>query len=206
MVSVLRRLSGRRTNPPRAELIAEHASGRSFLDVGCMWSIDGALCFAAEDAGASRVTGIDVMGATAAFEAERERRGSAVRFVQGDLHDPATIEAVGVHDVVWCSGVLYHAPHPLLTLQRLRALTGETLLLATEVLPEVRGHPRAATFAPAPGAHPTHTEPLDPARGYHGWWWGLTPSAVLAMVEASGFAVVDEHRTPFHLTVVGTPR
>ena len=171
-----------------------------------MWSVDGALCFAAQDAGAGAVTGIDVMGPTPRFAAERERRGAAVRFVQGDVHDAAVVAEVGVHDVVWCSGVLYHAPHPLLTLERLRALTGRTLLLATEVVREVRGRPRAAVFAPAPGSHPAHTEPFDPARGYVGWWWGLTPSAVLAMVEASGFAVAAEHRTRTHLTVVCTPR
>jgi 2-polyprenyl-3-methyl-5-hydroxy-6-metoxy-1,4-benzoquinol methylase len=192
--------------PPRETLIAEHARGRSFLDVGCMWSVDGALCFAAEDAGAAAVTGIDVMGESDRFRAERERRRSNVRFVQGDLHDAATIEAAGPHDVVWCSGVIYHAPHPVLTLQRLRALTRETLLLATETIPEVRRRPRAAIFAPAPGSHPAHTEPFDPARGYTNWWWGLTPSATLAMVAAAGFEVVDEFRTRHHLTVVGRPR
>jgi SAM-dependent methyltransferase len=176
--------------------------GRSFLDVGCMWSVDGALCFAAQDAGASRVTGIDVMAESERFEAERGRRGAAVRFVQGDLHDPATVAQAGVHDVVWCSGVLYHAPHPILTLQRLRELTGETLLLATETLPEVPGLRRAAVFAPEPGTHPAHTQALDPARGYHGWWWGLTPSAVEAMVLATGFEILERHRTPFHLTLV----
>lgn len=168
-----------------------------------MWSVHGALCFFAEDAGATTVTGLDVMGATPEFEAERERRGSAVRFVCGDVHDPGVVEP---HDVVWCSGVLYHVPHPLLTLERLRALTRETLLLATEVLPERRGRPRAAVFAPDPGTHPAHTEPFDPARGYAPWWWGLSPSAVLAMLEASGFRVVEEHRTRHHLTAVATPR
>ena len=192
--------------PPREGLIAEHVRGRSFLDVGCMWSVDGALCFAAQDAGASAVTGVDVMAASPAFEAERERRGSPVRFVQGDLHDPAL--AVEPHDVVWCSGVLYHAPHPLLTLERLRALTnaGGTLLLATETIKEVRRHPRAVVFAPAPGSHPAHTEPFAPERGYVNWYWGLTPSAVVALVEAAGFAVTEQFRTEWHLTVVGTPR
>ncbi|MEJ7785327.1 MAG: class I SAM-dependent methyltransferase [Solirubrobacteraceae bacterium] len=192
--------------PPREELIAQHVAGRSFLDVGCMWSVDGALSFAAEDAGATAVTGLDVMGETPAFRTEHERRGSTVRFVQGDLHDEATIAAAGPHEVVWCSGVIYHAPHPVLTLERLRALTTRTLLLATETIPEIRRHPRATVFAPEPGSHPAHTEPFDPARGYVNWWWGLTPSAVLAMVEAAGFAVVEEHRTDWHLTVVGTPR
>jgi 2-polyprenyl-3-methyl-5-hydroxy-6-metoxy-1,4-benzoquinol methylase len=192
--------------PPRETLIAQHARGHSFLDVGCMWSVDGALCFAAEDAGATAVTGIDVMGETLAFQAERERRASKVRFVQGDLHDPATVAAAGPHDVVWCSGVIYHAPHPMLTLERLRELTDSTLLLATETIPEIRRRPRATVFAPAPGANPAHSEPFDPARGYVNWWWGLTPSAVLAMVEAAGFAVREQFRTEWHLTVVGTRR
>jgi 2-polyprenyl-3-methyl-5-hydroxy-6-metoxy-1,4-benzoquinol methylase len=190
--------------PPRQDLIAQHAPGRTFMDVGCMWSVDGALCFAAEDAGAGAVTGVDVMGATERFAAERERRGSAVRFVQGDLHDRAL--PVEPHEVVWCSGLIYHAPHPLLSLQRLRELTTGTLLLATETIPEVRRHPRAVVFAPAPGTHPTHTEAFDPARGYTNWWWGLTPSATLAMVEAAGFSVREQFRTRWHLTVVGTPR
>jgi hypothetical protein len=198
------RFRRRPKTPPREELIARHAAGRSFLDVGCMWSVDGALCFAAEDAGATQVTGVDVMPASERFLAERERRGSAVEFVQGDLHDPAL--AVEPHEVVWCSGVLYHAPHPGLTLQRLRALTTHTLLLATETLPEVRRHPRAVVFAPDPGTHPTHTEPFDPGQGYVGWWWGLTPSAVVAMVEAAGFVVREQVRTKWHLTVVGAPR
>ena len=191
--------------PPREELIARHAPGRSFVDVGCMWSVDGALAFAAEDAGATSVTGVDVMGETPAYQAEHARRGSSVRFVQGDLHDPATVERVGVHDVVWCSGVLYHAPHPLLTLERLRALTGRTLLLATETAREQRRRPNTIRFAPPPGAHPAHTEPFDPARGYVNWYFLPTPSALRAMLAATGFAVVEEHLRPHHATVVARP-
>src|SRR4051812_8471211 len=113
-------------HPPREELVARFAPGCSFLDVGAMWSVDGAIAFAARDAGATRVTALDVMAPTPEFSA---RQGD-VRFVCGDLHDPATVAEAGVHDVVWCSGVLYHAPHPLLSLQRLHELTGHTLLLA----------------------------------------------------------------------------
>ncbi|MBI5104693.1 MAG: M28 family peptidase [Solirubrobacterales bacterium] len=171
-------------------------------EVGCMWSVHGAIAFAAEAAGATRVTGVDVMGETPEYRAEHARRGSAVRFVGGDLHDPATVAAAGVHDVVWCSGVLYHAPHPLLTLQRLRELTGRTLLLATEVLPEVRGLRRAAVFAPDPHVHPGRPQPPDAATGYAGWFWLPTPSATRALLEAAGFAVTEEHAAPFHRTFV----
>jgi len=180
-------------------LVAAHVSGRSFADIGCMWSVNGAIAFAAEEAGASRVTGLDVMGPTPDYEAEHARRNSTVRFIQGDLHDPATIESIGVHDVVWCSGVLYHAPHPLLTLERLAQITGETLILATEILP---GKGATAVFAPEPGSHPAHTEPFDPARGYVNWFWGLRKGAVIAMLEASGFEPVDIQGDRHHLTVV----
>ena len=183
--------------PPREELVARHVAGRTFLDVGAMWSVHGAIAFAAERHGATAVTALDVMAPTPQFEAARA--GSMVRFVQGDVHDPATIAEVGSHDVVWCSGVLYHAPDPVLTLRRLRELTGDVLLLATET---IRGRGRSAVFAPDPGTHPAHTEPFDPERGYVSWWWGLTAGAVLAMVEATGFRVLEEHRTRHHLTVV----
>lgn len=197
VVRLRQRLS--RGAPPREELVARHVRGRSFADMGCMWSVDGAIAFAAEAAGAREVTGVDVMEESAEFRAEHARRRSRVRFVRGDLHDPATAEAVGPHEVVWCSGVLYHAPHPLLTLERLRSLTTDTLILATETLP-LRG--TRCDFAPAPGTHPGLSEPFRPDAGYVNWYWGMSPGAVRAMLEATGFAVVEEHRLAFHTTVV----
>jgi hypothetical protein len=194
----------RRSTPPREELVTKHAAGRSFADVGCMWQVHGAIAFAAEDAGATRVSGMDVMGPTPEYEAEHARRESRMRFVQGDLHDDDAVSRLGEHDVVWCSGVIYHAPHPLLTLERLRSITGDTLILASEVVQEVRGHPRAAVFAPDPGSHPAHTEPFDPARGYVNWYWGLTPSALKAMTTAAGFDIREEHATKHHLTLVAS--
>lgn len=191
-----------RATPPREELVAAHVAGRSFADVGCMWSVHGAIAFAAEDAGASEVSGMDLMGETPEFQAEHARRRSRMRFVQGDLHDEVALAGLGPHDVVWCSGVLYHAPHPLLTLERLRSVTRETLILATETIPERIGARNVCVFAPEPGIHPTHTEPFDPARSYVNWYWAITPSALRAMLGATGFAVVQEHRTPFHTTVV----
>jgi SAM-dependent methyltransferase len=203
----------RRSAPPREELVRRFAPGRSFADVGCMWGVDGALAFAAEEAGATEVAGVDVMAPTPAFEAEHARRGSCVRFVRGDIHDPATVEEVGRHDVVWCSGLLYHAPHPLLTLERLRAVCGGTLLLATETLPEVPGLRGACVFYPAadpgPFAVPGRVglaAPFDATRGYENWWWGITPSALEGMLAAAGFEVAERHDDVLHVTVVARRR
>ena len=48
--------------------------------------------------------------------------------------------------------------------------------------------------------------PFDPAQGYGNWWWGITPSALGAMVEAAGFEVRERHERPFHVTLVARPR
>ena len=200
-VARLRRRVGSAT-PPREELIARYASGRSFVDVGCMWKVHGALCFVAEEAGASTVTGVDVMAPSERFLTELQRRGSKVRFVPGDLHDLQTTGAVGPHDIVWCSGVLYHAPHPLLTLQRLRGLTGQTLLLATEMIPETPGRANTCVIAPGRGDHPNAQPPRGPDEGYGPWYWGITPSALRTMLPLAGFEIVEEHQLPFHATVI----
>jgi hypothetical protein len=200
-VAHLRARAGKAT-PPREELIARHVEGRSFVDVGCMWTIHGALCFAAQDAGASSVTGVDVMTPTEQFAAEAARRDSKVRFVQGDVHDPATVAAIGVHDVVWCSGVLYHAPHPLLTLERLRELTGDTLLLATETVSETPGRRNTCIIAPGRDEHPNSEPATAAGQGFGPWYWGISPSALRTLLKLSGFEVVEEFRTPFHVTVV----
>jgi len=169
----------------REELVARHAANASFADVGAMWQVEGAIAFAALEAGATRVTAVDLMPPTPRIER------SPIRFVQGDLHDPAVIDEVGEHEVVWCSGVLYHAPHPLLTLERLRSITTRTLLLATEVLP-LPG--RFAAFAPPRWLHPARPAPLDPKRGYGNWYWLPTPATVRALLAAAGFTVVETHR------------
>jgi hypothetical protein len=191
--------------PARETLVARHAAGRTFLDVGAMWGIEGALSFAAARAGATAVTALDVMAPTAGF-LQQQATTPGVRFVHGDVHDPATVAAVEPHEVVWCSGVLYHAPHPLLTLERLRSVTTRTLLLATETIPEVPGAPSACLFAPPPGTHPAHRTPFAADAGYRNWYWALTASAVRAMLAATGFTVTTTEGDALHRTFVAEAR
>ena len=98
--------------------------------------------------------------------------------------------------------MLYHAPHPLLTLERLRSITGDTLLLATETVAETPGRRNTCVIAPGRDEHPNAEPPTGAGQGYGPWYWGISPSALRTMLTLSGFAVVEEHRTPFHVTVV----
>ena len=109
-------------SPAQDELLERYAPGRSFADIGCLWRIHGATFFA-EELGATTVTAVDSEPSTAEFDAELERRHSKVRFVQGDIHDDAAIEEIGVHDVV-------RARASCTT--RLRPLVVERLLSITE--------------------------------------------------------------------------
>ena len=209
----LRRRRRRGAEPAREDLVRRYAPGRSFLDVGCMWNVHGGIAFLAEEAGATRVTGIDVMAPTPQFEAEHARRASGVRFVRGDVHDPATVAEAGPHEVVWCSGVLYHSPNPVLALQRLRELTIDVLILQTMTLPELPGVKQGLVFYPGvpnPRLYARWGE--DAARSlrlpepgedpYAPWWWGISHSALDAMLRAARFEPVERWGDPFAQHVI----
>jgi hypothetical protein len=216
-----RRLARGRAPFDREELVRRHARGHSFCDVGCMWKVSGRIAFVAEEAGATQVTGVDVLAATPEFAEEHAQRGSSVRFVQGDLNEPRTVAEVGRHEVVWCSGVLYHAPNPVQTLARLRELTTELLILQTMVIPELPGVRQGLVFYPGlsererriyhrwgPAAARGLRDPLS-AEGevsYEPWWWGFSPSSLRAMLRSAGFEPLEEIGDPFGLHVLARPR
>jgi hypothetical protein len=214
------RRRSRRGNPiladVRAKWVAEQTPGRSFVDVGCMWNIHGELCFLAEESGATQVTGFDGMAPTEEFAARHRAAQSKVRFVQGDLHDPVSVEEIGVHDVVLCSGVIYHSPNPWQCVEHLQRLCGDVLMLGSHTIPELPGMRNAAIFYPdLPAsqrdafarAHPGRdmpgvTGPIDetPYEGFANMWWGLTPSSVEAMLRTAGFDSIERiptHHDPF---------
>jgi SAM-dependent methyltransferase len=201
--------------------LAEYVPGRTFADIGAVWNVHGKYSFLAEELGATAVTASDVSDVTAEYEAEHARRDSAVRFVRGDMHDPATLAEIGTHDVVWCSGVLYHCPNPLHSLECLRQITGSVLILITASVPELAGIRNHCVFFPGlpersrraydaafdaatsgGGARLGLTTPFDPSEGFGNWWWGLSPSAVESMLVATGFEVAETKTNGFHTRVV----
>jgi hypothetical protein len=170
-----------------------------------MWGINGERAFAAEAYGASRVTGVDLMLPTDEYLAEHRRRNSRVEFFNGDINDKDLVHRVGIHDIVWCTAVLFHVPSPLETLERLRAITAKTLVLGCSTIPEIPGVPQACVLYPGlddrqrgifalavPDLAIGVRSPFQRELGYANWWWGITPSALRAMIEVSGFNVVEE--------------
>jgi hypothetical protein len=194
--------------------IREHAPGRSFADIGGLWMKAGDDAFAAEEAGATSVTCFDAGDPDLTeFEVKREAKGSKVRFVQGDLEDPESMKAVGPHDIVWCTGVLYHTPNPVRQLIQLREITRELLYLGTYTIPEIPGFPNACVYYPYLGdaerevyatgyfwSEATRkgalgiSTPFDetPMRGHSNCWWGISRSALRAMLRTARFEMVEE--------------
>ena len=229
-VNRLRRRIGK---PPQAQWrqswrtwIGEQVPGKSFADIGGLFGAAGEVAFVAEDAGASAVTLFDGGDVEyTAFPAEHERRASKIRFVQGDLHDPLTVERVGLHDIVWCTGVLYHTPNPLDQLMQLRAITREQLYLGCLTIPELPGVENGCVFYPYldEDSRRAHSRahyrpegglgigvPIDerPMLGYGNFWWGITPSALRSMLRSARFEVVEErhpHDHPWLTEIVARP-
>ena len=202
------------------EYIRQHAPGRSFVDIGCMWGVNGEYAFIAEEAGATVVKGVDVFGPTPEFEAKKRERNSRIEFVLGDVGHPDTIARIGVIDVVFCAGVLYHHPSPFDLLVALRRLCGQLLILRTSTIPEIDGLPNAAIYFPMLGAKARQlwnlsdlgllrqvgiTDGFEPEQGYGNWFWGLTPTCLESLLQTAGFHVDYRATEPFAQTVICTP-
>lgn len=199
------------------EYIRNYCHGKSFVDIGCMWGVNGEYAFIAEEAGATTVKGVDVFGPTPEFEEKKRQRNSNVEFILGDATDMRTIERVGEMDVVFCAGVLYHHPAPYDLLVALRKMCRGHLILRTSTIPEVNGLPNAAVFWPHLGPKDRQmwnlkslglmrqvgiTDPFQPEEGYGNWFWGLSPSCLKAMLRTAGFHVEWQFGEAFAQTMI----
>jgi SAM-dependent methyltransferase len=211
------RLVGNYGDLPR--LIREHAPGRSFADIGCMWGVNGEYAFLAEEAGATRVAAVDVFGPTPEFEENRTARKSRVEFILGDVSRDETLARIGRVDVVFCAGVLYHHPSPFDLLVALRRICGQTLILRTSTIPEVEGLPNAAVYFPMLSEQGRAlwnlkrlgvlhqagiSTAFDAAAGYGNWFWGLSPSCLESLLKTAGFRIDMRATEAFAQTVICT--
>jgi hypothetical protein len=198
-------------------LVRQHAPGKSFADIGCMWGVNGEYAFNAEQAGATRVVAVDVFGPTPEFEEKRAARASSVEFVLGDITRAETLARVGEVDVVFCAGVLYHHPSPFDILVALRRICRSTLILRTSTIPEIPELPNAAVYFPMMNPEARElwnlrrlgvlhqasiSDEFKAEDGYGNWFWGLTPSCLESLLKTAGFRVVSRATEAFAQTVV----
>jgi hypothetical protein len=201
------------------DLIRQYANGNSFVDIGCMWGVNGEYAFTAEAAGATSVKGVDVFGPTPEFEAKKIALNSSVEFILGDAGSSDTIKRVGNTDVVFCAGVLYHHPSPFDMLVALRRMCRKTLILRTSTIPEIDGFPNAAVYYPMLPSKQRNlwnlsslgllkqvgiTDGFEPNEGYGNWFWGITPSCLESLLATAGFKVEIRYNEPFAQTVICT--
>lgn len=152
--------------------------GRTVLDVGA-WN--GYFSFSAKRHGAARVLATDSFTWThhdfrgrEAIEIVREELGLDI---ETQLIDPTAITPeLGTFDIVLFLGVFYHLFDPIDVLQRMRAVTGQLLVVETHQDLADRSQPGMVFY---PGAILNN----DPTN-----WWGPNPALMLHLLSALGFA------------------
>jgi SAM-dependent methyltransferase len=192
------------------DYVREAAPGRSVVDVGGMWKIDGEYSFIAEAAGATSVTCVD-MYVTDEFHQKVKNRSSKVKLVVGDAMADETIAEIGVVDLVMCLGVLYHVPDPSRLVEALARMCGQKLILETFTTPDIPGVPQAGVYLPylPPAVRRRYDtarsggtaglaigSDFDPERGYANNFWALSPSCISALLRSHGFRVTHVGPSP----------
>ena len=130
---------------PRAGWVRSVVAGKSFVDVGPLWTTEHEMVTTAAHAGARSAAVIDIAPMDDPLRTpslwERLRTYCAARGVTGyteiemNLDDPGLAARAGSYDVVYSSGVLYHVPNPVQTVLQLRSICKEHLILASQALP-----------------------------------------------------------------------
>jgi tRNA (mo5U34)-methyltransferase len=167
--------------------------GKRVLDVGTR---DGFFAFACEKLGAEVVAIDHTDPANTGFLAALEILGSSVEYVQANVYtlEPAQL---GSFDVILFLGVLYHLRHPLLALDRLRALSRgllfvESLVCDQGIFTDFQQPETLAAVAPRLADIPIAQ--FLPFGRFHPDWtnkWSPNVACLRAMVEDALFTVED---------------
>ena len=117
---------------PNKELIRE----KTILDIAAH---DGRWSFAALEAGARHVTGIEVRSNLVEHGRDNCREygisEDRYRFIVGDIFDQIDLVQPNSIDTVFCFGFFYHTPHHMLLLSKVERLNPKYLILDTEIDP-----------------------------------------------------------------------
>ena len=172
-------------------------SGKSVLDVGCnagFYSVE------AKRRSASRVLGVDAMRREI-MQANFVRRalGLDIEFRAMSVYE-FSAASVGRFDVTLALGLIYHLKHLVLGLEKLAAVTKDTLIVETALLPKESGilgsvSRRQAEYVVGDLRRPLHTigwieNPPEASEASYNWFLPSLDGAV-ALLKAVGFRDVD---------------
>jgi tRNA (mo5U34)-methyltransferase len=147
--------------------------GMRVLDIGA-WN--GCFSFECERRGAADVLAIGPEPAECTGLAVlRDYLGSRVRYQLGSVYD-LDPQRVGRFDIVLFFGVFYHLRHPLLGLDNIRRVCGQTLYFESELLPDHGAAPIMQFFA------------RDELSGDYSNWFSPNVVAVGQMLFSAGFS------------------
>lgn len=211
----------------RDEFIKRVVPGQSFADVGGLWGTVNEKVSVAANAGAASLTMIDVAGLQGELWTKFHDRMKGLGLTEylctsGDICEFGFQPGTPVYDVVHCSGVLYHHPHPMRMMEALRRITKKHLILTSAVTQEVVKNklgkytvpPSGVVFVPAlaerdrkilakywtekAGVEVCYgiSEPVNwDTSVFDPWWFLPTATAVQAMATCCRFRVVDSGPT-----------
>lgn len=210
----------------KQEAVKHHASNRSFLEIGGLWN-GNEQCTNALNSGATTATMLDVAPLNSRHWSDfHQKVGDRVNCVVGDFVELALIGMVKPHQLVYCSGVLYHHPHPLLFLQQFRRVVAEVGIISSAITPTklvtAAGNldipDSTALFVPALRANDAAVlkaywnSVMNPAVGqraigiteqcsfnltnFAAWWWLFTEQSLKAAVESVGFNIIETIQNP----------
>lgn len=167
--------------------------GRRVLDVGTR---DGFFAFQCERLGAEVVAIDHTAPGNTGFMAAKRILQSSVEYIQTNVYE-MTPERFGTFDVILFLGVLYHLRHPLLALDRLRALCRGRLYVESLVCDQgvftgmQQSQPLAAL---APGLVDLPVAQFLPFGRFHPDWtnkWSPNAACLKALVEDCMFTVEE---------------
>jgi hypothetical protein len=204
---------------PRNRMIRSVVKGKTFVDVGGLWGLEGEKVSVALLYGAKSAVMIDLYDANdAAWNLFRERlraydiEPGSVQCVSCDFlkYEGASFE------VVHSSGMLYHFPNPFIYLERLRRAASQRVILSSLVCHEKITNDQGVFQVPSSGVVfvPALTEEERRVLDAH-WktptlfgigtrltnlettdfaanWWLPTRHVLHKMCEIAGFTVEDE--------------
>jgi hypothetical protein len=201
----------------KKSLIARYVKDRTFIDLGCMWKVQGYFSYFAASSGASAVTAIDIYPETEKFFSYQAKSPRPIEFIRGDINDPNLINQLQQFEIVFASGLLYHMANPLAFINNLKKICSQTLILGTMIIPEINGLDNMAVFYPGLSRRqsklwrlPLYQQGVDNAVNkddkYSNWFWGFTSSCVESFLQYADFEIIEKYIRPFEAIFVARPK